>query len=161
MPTSELSPSMNRYATGLRCVRQILTFLPIRLASMRPSTLAIVEFSSTIEFSISQCSSWQPLPIDVYGPTYACDTRAPRPMIDGPRTTESLTSAPSSITTLPSMALDPAMLPRTSRSNVSSTVRFASSMSSILPVSFHQPLTMCGCTRSEEHTSELQSRPHL
>src|SRR5207237_9119975 len=64
MPTSLLSPTMKRYAAGLRCVRVILTFFPMRLASMRPSTWAIVEFSSTMEFSISQCSSEHPLPIE-------------------------------------------------------------------------------------------------
>src|SRR5437867_3611471 len=123
MPTSLLSPSMNRYAAGLRCVRVIFTFLPIRLASMRPSTEEIIEFSSTIEFSISQFSRTQPLPIDVYGPTYACVTRAPAPMIDGPRTTESTICAPSSTTTFPSIEVVPSILPRTMRSNVSSTVR--------------------------------------
>ena len=46
MPTSLLSPSMKRYAAGLRCVLQIFTFFPIKLASMRPFTFAIVEFSS-------------------------------------------------------------------------------------------------------------------
>jgi len=70
-------------------VRLIFTFFPIRLASMRPSTCAIVEFSSTMEFSISQCSRTQRFPIDVYGPTNACSIRASRPMIAGPRTSES------------------------------------------------------------------------
>ena len=137
---------MKRYAAGLRWVRPIFTFFPIRLASMRPSTWAIVEFSSTMEFSISQCSRMQRFPIDVYGPTNACSMRASHPMIAGPRTSESTICAPSSITTLPSIELWPEMVPRKSRSKVSSTVRFASSMSSIFPVSFHHPLTMCGWT---------------
>jgi len=69
MPTSLLSPSMNRYAAGLRCVLVIFTFFPMRRASIRPLTWAIVEFSRTIEFSISQYYSTHLLPIEVYGPT--------------------------------------------------------------------------------------------
>ncbi len=42
--------------------------------------------------------------------------------------------------------------PRTSRSSVPRIRRLASSMSSSLPVSFHQPVTTCGSTRRPRST---------
>ena len=61
-------------------------------------------------------------------------------MIAGPRITERSTTAPGSMTTLPSMRLSASTVPSMRRSNVSRISRFASSMSSSLPVSFHQPV---------------------
>ena len=72
---------------------------------------------------------------------------APRPMIAGPRTVVRSSRAPLSIATRPSTResiSSPSM-----RSSMSSRIsRFASSMSCTWPVSFHQPRTMCGSTRS-------------
>ncbi len=50
------------------------------------------------------------------------------------------------MTTLPSTRDSPSTSPSMRRSSVSRISRFASSMSSSLPVSFHQPSTMCGRT---------------
>ena len=67
-------------------------------------------------------------------------------MIAGPRITDCSMTAPASITTLPSTRDSSSTVPSIRRSSVSRISRFASSMSSSLPVSFHQPSTRCGVT---------------
>ena len=67
-------------------------------------------------------------------------------MTTGPRMTDRSITAPASMTTLPSMRDSASTVPSIRRSIVSRISRFASSMSSSLPVSFHQPSTRCGRT---------------
>ena len=72
-------------------------------------------------------------------------------MIAGPRTVQRSSRAPASITTRPSQR-ESTSSPSTRSTSVSRTRRLASSMSSRRPVSFHQPRTMCGSTRSPRST---------
>ena len=70
---------------------------------------------------------------------------ASRPMIAGPRTVLLITRAPASITTRPTISLS-TTVPSVRGSSVSRMMRLASSMSSSLPVSFHQPSMTWGRT---------------
>ena len=69
----------------------------------------------------------------------------PLPMMAGPRTVLLTTRAPASTTTLPVIS-ESSTEPSVRGTSVSRMMRLASSMSSSLPVSFHQPSTMCGRT---------------
>ena len=79
-------------------------------------------------------------------------------MIAGPRITERSTTAPASMTTLPSIAALGVDVSVDRRSNVSRISRLASSMSSSLPVSFHQPSTMCGRTSGRDRSGPESRR---
>ena len=103
--------------------------------------------SRMIEYSISACSMTASSEIEVYGPdervarsARACRSRRARGQAALEHGALPITTRPSSTTSSPSM-------PSQRDSMVSSTRRFASSMSSRRPVSFHQPVTTCGRTR--------------
>ena len=122
------------------------TFLPIRLSTTRLARSLTTLPSSTMLCSISESRISTSFMMAVNGPTYEWMIRARAPMITGPRTTDCSMTAPGSMMTLPSTRDSASTAPSTRRSIVSRISRFASSMSSSLPVSFHQPSTMCGRT---------------
>ena len=97
--------------------------------------------SRMMECSISACSTTTPSLIDVYGPTKVSVRRQPAPMTTGPRTVQR--SRRAALADLHG-ALERACR-RARRARRCSMVlrmrRLASSMSSSLPVSFHQPVT--------------------
>ena len=75
------------------------------------------------------------------------DARARRRSPPGRESPSARRSRPASITTVPSMRDVASTVPSIRGVSVSRISRLASSMSSSLPVSFHQPDTRCGVTR--------------
>ncbi len=122
------------------------TFRPISDPSSRWWRSAIREFSRTIEFSISARSISHPSATAVYGPMYASFSTAPSPIATGPWTRQRSSRAPFATETRPSSS-ESTTSPSITGSTASSRSRLVSSMSSHLPVSFHQPVTTCGSTR--------------
>ena len=149
MPISELSPIRKRWTRGLLGAGvDAHVRADQRVCDADRDVARSREPSSTIEFSISQRS------IDAVGADRACTGRRSASRISAPGADDRRGRARSS--RRPSRPARPRPCPRRGclrrrsrvarASNVSSTMRLASSMSSILPVSFHQPVTRCGCT---------------
>ena len=77
---------------------------------------------------------------------YASFSIAPSPIATGPCTRQRSSRAPFATETRPSSS-ESTTSPSITGSTASSRRRLVSSMSSHLPVSFHQPVTTCGSTR--------------
>jgi hypothetical protein len=123
-------------------VRPIFTFLPIRLASMRPSTCAMAEPSEhdrVLDLAILDAAAVADRrvrpDVRVRDARVASDDGGTAH--DGARRSRAFLDHDFAFD-----VLSPSDFPAMSYSNVSSTVRLASSMSSSLPVSFHHP-TRC------------------
>ena len=150
--TCEPSPRTNDFPCFAGSCFFRITFLPIRLSDML-STWSIIPPSITIELLICDAVMCDVSPILVNGPIVLPEIMQSFPMTTGPVIMElSRMNVFFPIFTAPVIVPDSRM-PGLSVSIRSRMSRFASRMSSVLPVSFHQPCTHT-CT---VHCNRFQS----
>ena len=111
-----------------------------------PRTSAIVQPSITIESATSLRSIRQPRSTETSGPTVDSSTTESGPITTGPRRTLRVTLAPAATTTVPSTEVASSTSPSIEWLRTDNIIRLASSRSSGLPVSFHQPSTISART---------------